>query len=111
MRACVRACVRGCVWVGVCQARLRGASKAVRVAILHRGYVVGDDPSQPTARNVSACVVDQVRRVTDLVQTILATDRSVSSRMDVCLSWQDPGSPSVAAAIDLLDRDLSDGSA
>ena len=57
----------------ICQDSLRGSSQAVQLAVLARKYVVGDRGFHKP-RNVSACLVGEVRKVREAVEVIQNQD-------------------------------------
>ena len=61
-----------CLWC-ICQDSLRGSSQAVQLAVLARKYVVGDRGFHKP-RNVSACLVGEVRKVREAVEVIQHQD-------------------------------------
>jgi len=65
-----------CLWF-ICQDSLRGSSQAVQLVVLARKYVVGDRGLH-TPRNVSACLVGEVRKVREAVEVIENKDLLLS---------------------------------
>ena len=61
----------------ICQDSLRGSSQAVQLVVLARKYVVGDRWLH-TPRNVSACLVGEVRKVREAVEVIENKDLLLS---------------------------------
>ena len=65
-----------CLWF-ICQDSLRGSSQAVQLVVLARKYV-GGDRGYHTPRNVSACLVGEVRKVREAVEVIENKDLLLS---------------------------------